>query len=83
MSWCKTCFEWATDWIGSPAVFSGGVVHPIKAFLDQGISDLKIINALDNLMPLDATENMCKNAKYDKEGFLNYLKNKGICFDKI
>ena len=27
MSWRKTCSEWAASWIGSPALFRGGVVH--------------------------------------------------------
>jgi len=42
------------------------------------ISDLKIINGLDNLRPLDANENLCKNAKYDKDEFYTWLKKKGI-----
>lgn len=55
-------------------------IFPIKAFLDFGISDLKIVNALDNLRPLEATENLAKNAKYDKEAFKNYLRHKGVSF---
>jgi DNA-directed RNA polymerase subunit RPC12/RpoP len=53
-------------------------VFPIKAFIDHGVSDLKIINALDNLRPLGAKANMCKNGKYDKDEFLKYLKRKGV-----
>lgn len=53
-------------------------IFPIKAFIDHGISDLKIINSLDNLRPLDAAENFCKNAKYDKDEFYKWLKKKGI-----
>lgn len=53
-------------------------IFPIKAFLEHGISDLKIINALDNLRPLDAKQNLCKNAKYDKDEFYKWLQKKGI-----
>lgn len=53
-------------------------IFPIKAFLEYGISDLKIINALDNLRPIDAKENMCKNAKYDKREFISWLQTKGV-----
>ncbi|AGN51421.1 hypothetical protein VPJG_00057 [Vibrio phage jenny 12G5] len=38
---------------------------PIKAFLDEGITDPAIINALDNLQPLWAHENLSKGAKWD------------------
>lgn len=41
-------------------------IKPIKAFLDEGITDPKIINALDNLQPLWAHENLSKGAKYDE-----------------
>ncbi len=50
---------------------------PIKAFLDYGIKDIKLINCLENLQPLLAIENMRKNAKYDAEKFEGWLKTKG------
>lgn len=61
----------------------GGVWHidhvfPIKAFLDFGIDDPRIINDLSNLQPLTEIDNMKKNGKYDKSDFLAWLKNKGI-----
>lgn len=40
-------------------------IKPIKAFLDEGITDPAIINALDNLQPLWAHENISKGAKYN------------------
>lgn len=40
-------------------------IKPIKAFIDEGVTDPAIINALDNLQPLWASENMSKGAKYD------------------
>jgi hypothetical protein len=55
-------------------------IFPIKAFIDYGISDLKVINALDNLRPLGAIENMCKNASYDKNEFERYLRYKGVSY---
>lgn len=56
-------------------------IFPIKAFLDLGIFNLKIINSLDNLQPLKAKDNMSKSDSYDKQEFLNWLKTKGqlIC----
>ncbi len=56
-------------------------IFPIKAFLDYGISDLKLINALDNLQPLAANDNLCKNAKYNRTEFEKYLNNKGIDYE--
>lgn len=70
-NWDKVkCGKWHIDHI-----------FPIKAFVDHGISDLKIINALDNLRPVDAIENLRKNAKYDKLEFAEYLKTKGVVLD--
>lgn len=54
-------------------------IYPIKAFVDFGISDLKIINALDNLRPILREDNQLKHAKYDVDEFRIWLKNKGIC----
>jgi hypothetical protein len=53
-------------------------VYPIKAFLDYGIKDPKIICALDNLQPLDKAVNMKKNKFYDEQKFEDYLKSKGL-----
>ena len=53
-------------------------IFPITAFVEHNIMDLKIINCLDNLRPLDAVENMKKHNKYDKNDFINWLKSKGI-----
>ena len=39
-------------------------IKPVKAFLDEGITDPAIINALDNLQPLWAHENLSKGARY-------------------
>jgi len=40
-------------------------IKPIKAFLDESITDPKIINALDNLQPLWAYDNLSKGATYN------------------
>lgn len=53
-------------------------IFPIKAFLDYGIKDPKIICALENLQPMDKVENMKKNRYYDKQKFEEYLKLKGL-----
>lgn len=53
-------------------------IFPVSAFIQYGITDPKIINSLDNLQLLDATENMSKGDKYNKKDFEEYLKNKGV-----
>jgi len=45
------------------------LIFPIKAFAEHGISDLKLINSLDNIRPISGVENCRKNAKYSKEEF--------------
>ena len=39
-------------------------IKPISAFIKEGITDPAIINALDNLQPLWANENLSKGARY-------------------
>jgi len=53
-------------------------VFPIKSFLDYGISDLQIINGLDNLRPMTAEGNSKKNASYNSDDFEFWLKEKGV-----
>ena len=38
-------------------------IKPIKAFLDEGVTDPKIINSLENLQPLWAFDNISKGCK--------------------
>jgi hypothetical protein len=51
-------------------------IFPIKAFVDFGITDIRLINSLDNLSPVILNENMKKGAKYNKEDFTEWLKGK-------
>lgn len=51
-------------------------IFPISAFVEHGITDFKMINALDNLQPLSMSENRKKYKFYDIEKFHNYLKDK-------
>ena len=51
--------------------------HPIKAFLDYGIRDIKLINCLENLQPLTDMDNFKKGSKYDVEEFEEWLVGKG------
>lgn len=51
-------------------------IFPISAFVEYNILDLKMINALDNLQPLLAKDNLSKNDKYDYQEFIKYLTNK-------
>jgi DNA-directed RNA polymerase subunit RPC12/RpoP len=50
-------------------------IIPVKAFIDHGVWNLKIINDLSNLQPLSSSDNAKKNAKYDKADYENYIKN--------
>jgi hypothetical protein len=51
-------------------------IFPVKAFVDHGINDIKLINALDNLQPLSQKENNSKCDKYNENEFKNYLIRK-------
>jgi hypothetical protein len=53
-------------------------IFPIKAFADYGITDLAVVNSLDNLRPLGYKENISKHGRYDKAEFEKYLSTKGI-----
>jgi hypothetical protein len=48
-------------------------IFPIKAFIDYGITDIALINCLDNLQPLSETENISKHDKYNKKSFEEWL----------
>jgi hypothetical protein len=53
-------------------------IFPIKAFIDYQIFDIKLINCLDNLRPIAATENLKKNDRYCKKEFEKWLISKQI-----
>ncbi len=53
-------------------------IFPIEAFLEHNISDVALINCLENLQPLSSTENNKKWAHYDKVAFQEWLKTKNI-----
>lgn len=55
-------------------------IFPIQAFVDYGISDIKLINRLDNLQPLSVRDNLKKHDDYDKKDFENWLLSKNINF---
>jgi hypothetical protein len=50
-------------------------IMPIRAFLDHGILDLKIINALENLRPIEGIENLSKADIYDEQEFTKKYLN--------
>jgi hypothetical protein len=52
-------------------------VFPVKAFNDYKVHDIKLINCLENLQPVDGKLNLRKNGKYDSKEFERWLKNKG------
>jgi len=53
-------------------------IFPIQAFLDYNIYAPNIINALDNLQPLEEKTNISKSSKYDKMKFIKWLETKNI-----
>jgi hypothetical protein len=53
-------------------------VFPIKAFIDYGITDLKLINCLDNLQPVPKKYNLTKQARYSKKRFEIWLLERGF-----
>ena len=53
-------------------------VFPITAFLEHGITDLAVINCLENLRPMLASANMSKHAKYDVVDFRFWLGTLGV-----
>lgn len=66
------------NWRGNDIRWTIDHIFPIKAFLEHGITDLKIINCLENLQPLEHFANLTKNDKYDKKAFRCWLKTKAI-----
>jgi hypothetical protein len=57
-------------------------IYPIKAFVENNIFDLDIINCDDNLQLLEAKENISKNDKYNIEEFNQYIISKKINIKK-
>lgn len=53
-------------------------IFPVKAFIEHGLTDIALINSLDNLQPLTAEANMSKGGQYDKKSFVSWLKQKGV-----
>lgn len=52
---------------------------PVQAFFDHGIKSIKLINCLENLEPLLDIDNLSKGSQYNKQEFLNWIKQKNIC----
>lgn len=53
-------------------------IFPIKAFCDYGITNVELINSLENLRPMIGKENLRKSAKYNKIEFENWLLTKNF-----
>jgi len=58
-------------------------IFPINAFVEHDITDISVINALDNLRPVSQKENNSKHAKYDKKKFRKWLESKQIEFQRL
>jgi len=46
-------------------------------FFEHGVLDIKLVNHLDNLHPMNAGENLSKHDKYDKRAFFKWLNEHG------
>lgn len=57
-------------------------IFPVSAFIEYNILDSNIICSLDNLQILSAPENLSKSDSYNKDEFINYLKNKNIILEE-
>lgn len=53
-------------------------IFPIKAFVDYNITDIRVINSLDNLQPMILEDNISKGDKYDDEKFKEWIKKHGF-----
>jgi len=53
---------------------------PIHAFIKYKITDLKVINCLENLQPMSSLSNLMKSGKFDKKEFEDWLRKKEIPF---
>lgn len=52
-------------------------IFPIKAFLDRGIKDIKLICCLENLQPISDSDNLSKSCKFNEKEFDEWLIKKG------
>jgi hypothetical protein len=53
-------------------------IFPIIAFVRYNITDLKLINCLDNLRPMLSLDNSLKSDNYSVDEFRDWLKTKGV-----
>jgi hypothetical protein len=53
-------------------------IFPIQAFIRYKIFDLKLINCLENLRPMNGKDNDIKHNRYNKQDFEFWLKLKGF-----
>lgn len=53
-------------------------IFPVWAFVESGITDLKLINALDNLNVIPGRANSKKCYKFDAFAFIRWLSDKGV-----
>lgn len=49
-------------------------IIPVKAFVENGITDPRVVNHLSNLRPMLASENLSKSWKYDIDEFEAYMQ---------
>jgi len=50
-------------------------IFPIIAFIEHGIKDIKMMCCLGNLQPLKSKDNLHKNKTYDKQKFIEWLRD--------
>lgn len=58
-------------------------IFPVAAFAKRGITDLKLINHLSNLRPLDSYANLARGDKYIEEAFDIWLQNPSVSAETV
>lgn len=53
-------------------------IYPVWAFLESGVTDIRVINSLDNLQVLPKIKNRKKAYKFNPVEFVRFLVRKGI-----
>jgi DNA-directed RNA polymerase subunit RPC12/RpoP len=67
------------DWdIVKNSIWHMDHIFPIQAFIHHKIYDLKLINCLENLRPMNGKDNDSKHNKYNLEDFRFWLATKNI-----
>lgn len=68
--------------LGDNGVYQIDHIFPVAAWLDYGVTDPRLVNALENLQPLTPQANRQKWDLYNHAQFENYLTNLNVEFTR-